>query len=219
MSRAWDKEKILILHEESNLRPSDLRSDALPLSHRDSSVGEVYYKWQSSYDTRQDKTRQLYFTRVAQSAARLVSLGALHTVRISNVDSVLFLDRNSRDGKFWARWRFKKDVFSLYRKRLHYQSVKKSRIKQVFLLLAHALSNIKRMMFLFWANIWPQKSLCVKEVEIILRQNSVLIYGSSPYWIQLKLRNFQLISLLEVKLPAEDSLPISYERTCVSGWD
>ena len=27
--------------------------------------------------TRQDKTRQLYFTRVAQSAARLVSLGAL----------------------------------------------------------------------------------------------------------------------------------------------
>ena len=27
------KEKILSPHEESNLRPSDLRSDALPLSH------------------------------------------------------------------------------------------------------------------------------------------------------------------------------------------
>ena len=44
LSRAWDKEKILSPHEESNLRPSDLRSDALPLSHRDSSVSEVYYE-------------------------------------------------------------------------------------------------------------------------------------------------------------------------------
>ena len=42
LSRAWDKEKILSPHEESNLRPSDLRSDALPLSHRDSSVSEIY---------------------------------------------------------------------------------------------------------------------------------------------------------------------------------
>ena len=30
--------KILSPHKESNLRPSDLRSDALPLSHKDSSV-------------------------------------------------------------------------------------------------------------------------------------------------------------------------------------
>jgi len=30
---------------------------------------------------RQDKTRQLYFTRVAQSAARLVSLGALGSTK------------------------------------------------------------------------------------------------------------------------------------------
>ena len=44
LSRAWDKEKILSPHEESNLRPSDLRSDALPLSHRDSSVSEIYYE-------------------------------------------------------------------------------------------------------------------------------------------------------------------------------
>ena len=71
LSRAWDKEKILSPHEESNLRPSDLRSDALPLSH---TVSEVYY--------------EVHMTRV------------LHTARISNVDSVMFLDRNSRDGKF-----------------------------------------------------------------------------------------------------------------------
>ena len=33
--------------------------------------------------TRQDKTRQLYFTRVAQSAARLVSLGALGSIKLT----------------------------------------------------------------------------------------------------------------------------------------
>ena len=58
-------------------RTSDLRippSDALPLSHRDSTVTEVYY--------------QVDMTRV------------LHTARISNVDSVMFVDRNKRDGKF-----------------------------------------------------------------------------------------------------------------------
>ena len=65
MSRAWDKEKILSPHEESNLRPSDLCSDAQPLSHKDSSVSEVYY--------------EVLITRV------------LHTARISNVDSVMFL--------------------------------------------------------------------------------------------------------------------------------
>ena len=34
--------KILSPHEESNLRP--LRSDALPLSHKDSSVSRIYYE-------------------------------------------------------------------------------------------------------------------------------------------------------------------------------
>ena len=56
---------------------SDLRiprSDALPLSHRDSTVSEVYY--------------QVHLTRV------------LHTASISNVDSVMFVDRNKRDVKF-----------------------------------------------------------------------------------------------------------------------
>ena len=51
-----------IRHEESNLRPSDLRSDALPLSHKESSVSGVYY--------------EVLMTRV------------LHTTRISNVDSL-----------------------------------------------------------------------------------------------------------------------------------
>ena len=58
-------------------RNSDLRiprSDALPLSHRDSTVSEVYY--------------EVHMTRV------------LHTARISNVESVMFVDRNTRDGKF-----------------------------------------------------------------------------------------------------------------------
>ena len=59
--------KILSPHEESNLRPSDLRSDALPLSHKDSSVSGVYY--------------EVLMTRV------------LHTARISNVDSVMFLTK------------------------------------------------------------------------------------------------------------------------------
>ena len=53
------------------------RFNALPLSHRESTVSEVYY--------------EVHTTRV------------LHTARISNVDSVLFVDRNKRDGKFWAR--------------------------------------------------------------------------------------------------------------------
>ena len=61
-------------------RTSDLRiprSDALTLSHRDSTVSKVYY--------------EIHITRV------------LHTARISNVDSVMFVDRNKRDDKFLAR--------------------------------------------------------------------------------------------------------------------
>ena len=57
--------KILSPHEESNLRPSDLCSDALPLSHKGSLVSKVYY--------------EVLTTRI------------LHTARICNVDSVMFL--------------------------------------------------------------------------------------------------------------------------------
>ena len=58
-------------------RTSDLRiprSNALPLSHRDSTVSAIYY--------------DVHMSRV------------LHTARISNVDSVMFVDRNKRGGKF-----------------------------------------------------------------------------------------------------------------------
>ena len=68
---AQDKEKILSPHKELNLRTSDFRiprSVALPLSHRDSTMIKVYYEVQ--------------MTRVR------------HTARISNVDSVMFVDRN-----------------------------------------------------------------------------------------------------------------------------
>ena len=59
-----EQRKNLSPHEESNLRPSDLHFDALPLSHRDSMVSKVYYK--------------VHTTCV------------LHTARISNVNSVIF---------------------------------------------------------------------------------------------------------------------------------
>ena len=61
-----------VRNQTSDLRIS--RSDALPLSHRDSTVSEVYF--------------EVHMTRV------------LHTARISNVDSVMFVDGNKRDGKF-----------------------------------------------------------------------------------------------------------------------
>ena len=67
LSQAWDKERILSPREESNFRPSIPRSDALPLSHRDSTVSEVYY--------------EVHMTCV------------LHTAMISNVDNVMFVDR------------------------------------------------------------------------------------------------------------------------------
>ena len=57
------KKKKKSAHEELKLRPLD----SLPLSHRDSVVGEVYYK--------------VHMTCV------------LHTARIGNADSVMFVDR------------------------------------------------------------------------------------------------------------------------------
>ena len=58
-------------------RTSDLwipHSDTLPLSHRDSMVSKVCY--------------EVHMTR------------ALHTARISNVNSIMFVVKNKRDGKF-----------------------------------------------------------------------------------------------------------------------
>ena len=53
-----------------------LHSDTLPLSHRDSMVSEFYY--------------EVHVTHL------------LHTARISNVDSIMFVDRNKRDGRFFG---------------------------------------------------------------------------------------------------------------------
>ena len=64
---SMEQRKILSPYEESNLRPSDLCSDALPLSHKDSSVSRVSYE--------------------------VLMTCILHTARISNVDSVMFFDR------------------------------------------------------------------------------------------------------------------------------
>ena len=71
-------------------RTSDLRiprSDTLPLSHRDSTVSEIYY--------------EVHMTRV------------LHTARISNVDSVMFIDRLREMVSFVLGKEIEKDTFRL----------------------------------------------------------------------------------------------------------
>ena len=78
--------KILWPHEESNLRPSIPRSDALLLSHRDSTVSEVYYG--------------VHVIRV------------LHTVRVSNVDGVMSVDGTTETVSFELGKEIEKDVFS-----------------------------------------------------------------------------------------------------------
>ena len=71
-------------------RTSDLRiprSDTLLLSHRDSTVSEMYY--------------EVLMTRV------------LHTARISNVDSVMFIDRLREMVSFVLGKEIEKDAFRL----------------------------------------------------------------------------------------------------------
>ena len=71
------------------MRTSDLRIprfDALPLSHKDSTVSEVYYKF--------------HMTRV------------LHTARISNVDGVMFVIRIRDLVSFELGKEIEKDVLS-----------------------------------------------------------------------------------------------------------
>ena len=78
--------------EESNLRPTDLRSDALPLSHKDTSVSEVYY--------------EVFITRV-QHTARIINVDSRHRLiyrliyrlilhRAQNLPSLLFLSKTLR---------------------------------------------------------------------------------------------------------------------------
>ena len=71
LSRAWDKENILSTHEESNLRPSDF-----------------VLRCTATEPQRLHGDNEVHMTHV------------LHTARISNVESVMFVDRNKRDGKF-----------------------------------------------------------------------------------------------------------------------
>ena len=71
-------------------RSSDLRiprSDTLPLSHRDSTVSEIYY--------------EVHMTRV------------VHTARISNVDSVMFIARLREMVSFVLRKEIEEDAFRL----------------------------------------------------------------------------------------------------------
>ena len=72
--RVWDKENILSPMRNQTSDLWILCSNALPPSHRDSMVSKVCYK--------------VHVTHVLQTA------------RISNVDSVMFVDRNKRDGRF-----------------------------------------------------------------------------------------------------------------------
>ena len=71
----------------SDLRIPRSRSDTLPLSHRDSTVSEIYY--------------EVHMTRV------------LHTARISNVDSVMFIDRLREMVSFVLGKEIEKDAFRL----------------------------------------------------------------------------------------------------------
>ena len=92
LSRAWDKEKILRSHEESNLRPSDLRLDARPLSHRDSTVREVYYEVHM--------IRVLHTARI--SVLKLCTF-LIRPMQNSNVKSPQFVSsaKRNRDGKLF----------------------------------------------------------------------------------------------------------------------
>ena len=76
------------------------RSDTLPLSHRDSTVSEVYY--------------EVHMTRV------------LHTARISNVDSVMFIDRLREMVSFVLGKEIEEDAFRLVtsvRQRKNFESL------------------------------------------------------------------------------------------------
>ena len=74
LSRAWDKEKIQSHYKESNLRPSD-------------SVLRCSNQWATE----------------TPLWARSIMTCILHTARIGNVESVMFVERIRRYGKFWAQ--------------------------------------------------------------------------------------------------------------------
>ena len=77
-------------------------------------------------------------------------------------------------------------------------------------------------MFSFWAKILPRDYFVVKEFEIIRSQNLALLLGLLPntvinaWLLGEELKNCWF-SLFEIKLPAVDALPISYERALLFG--
>ena len=87
MSRAWEKEKILSPYEESNLRSLDSHSNALPLSLRDSTVSEVYYK---------------------------IHMTHMLTARISFVNSIMFVNGVREMVSFELGKEIEKDLFCLF---------------------------------------------------------------------------------------------------------
>ena len=99
-------------------RTSDLRiprSDALPLSHRDSTVSEVYY--------------EVHMTRV------------LHTARISNVDSVMFVKKVREMVSFEFGKEIEKNVFFFVLSRVW------DKEKNIFLVLGLHESNFPELSF------------------------------------------------------------------------
>ena len=78
------------------------------------------------------------------------------------------------------------------------------------------------VLFLFWENIWPLRSFCVEELEIILAPNSVLLTGLflTEYSYNCVILIEELLILaLGSQAAGKDSLPISYEGAYVSAHD
>ena len=98
--RSVELRKILSPHEESNLRPSDsafrcsstepqrLHSERGPLRSSYDTRPMPYHALRHRVSTMSDVYYEVHMARV------------LHTARISNVESVMFVDRNKRDGRF-----------------------------------------------------------------------------------------------------------------------
>ena len=86
-SIVWNKENILSPHEESNLRPLDSAFRCSNPDYTDSEVSEVYY--------------EVHMTRV------------LHTAKISNVDSIMFVNIRGEMVSFELGKEIEKYVFRL----------------------------------------------------------------------------------------------------------
>ena len=138
-------------------RTSDLRiphSDALPLSHRDSTVSEAYYK--------------VHMTRV------------LHTARISNVDSIMFVDRNKT-----RSWQDKKTSIFVS---LPSSKFTISLISIITLSTSLILAVCRTRVFMNFVIGLAHRGVSVAQWQSIGVRNPK-VWGSIPHWTQ----NFSLI--------------------------